>query len=242
MTGNDVINEALLLNGVIYAGQTISPEAQATSLLGFNNLLSEWNAQGMAIFAIMRNTYPLVAGVSDYTIGTGGTLNTPRPEKIDAWAVHSLSGGSDGGKPVDAATFAGGRAALEEEAFHLGLLGTTGGLQGQRVKLLNYDAAYPTGNIHLYPAPSLGMTLDLWVWEQLTAIADPTAALDFPPGYFKAITYNLAVDLAPKFGREVSATVKAVADECKATLGSTNVTQHSLPKAPAPAPAPAQQP
>ncbi len=31
MTGNDVINEALLLNLVIYPGQTISAEALATS-------------------------------------------------------------------------------------------------------------------------------------------------------------------------------------------------------------------
>src|ERR1035441_366858 len=140
MTANDVINEALLLDGVIYAGQTPSPEAQATSQFGFNLMLGEWCAQGLAVFSVVRVPFSLVSGQGDYTIGTGGALNSPRPEKIDAWAVHSLNGGSDGGIPCDAATFAAGRAQLEQAAFELGLLTGTA-LQGQRVKYLNYDAA-----------------------------------------------------------------------------------------------------
>jgi hypothetical protein len=236
MTGDDLILEALLLHGIIYAGQTISPEAHATSVLGLNLMLGEWNAQGMAIFSIARKTYLLVAGKADYTIGSpvGGTfadLDTPRPEKIDSWATHSALSGSDAGVPVTGAEFGSGRAALEREAWELGLLSGPN-LQGNRIKLLNYDSAYPTGIVHLYPAPAFNMTLDLWVWEQLTAIADTTLAVDFAPGYLKALTYNLSVDLAPKFGREVSPSVKTIADACKAGLASTNVSQHSLPKAP----------
>jgi hypothetical protein len=101
------------------------------------------------------------------------------------------------------------------------------------VKVLHYDAAYPVGSIHIYPVPSAGMTLDLWVWQQFLQITDFTAAVDFPPGYLKAIIYNLAVDLAPKFGRPLDATVKAIADACKAGLGATNASVHSNPAAPA---------
>ncbi len=109
------------------------------------------------------------------------------------------------------------------------MLGTT--LQGNRVKLLNYDAAYPVGLVHIYPVPNVGITLELWVWEQLAAITDPTLAVDLPPGYLKAITYNLAVDLAPKFGRQLDPNIANVAAQCKAGLGSLNVSEHSAPAA-----------
>jgi len=226
MTGNDVISEALLLNGVIYAGQLISPEAATTSLLGLNNMLGEWNAQGKAVFSILRTTYPLGAGVGDYTLGPGGTMSATRPEKIEAWASHSPQSGSEGGKPIDAAAFSVQRAALERDAWELGLLTGTA-IQGLRVKILNYDAAYPLATVHVYPLPNAGVTLDLWTWEQLLTITDPTVALDFPPGYLKAITYNLAVDLAPKFGREVGQTVAAIATECKQGLGGTNISEYT---------------
>lgn len=215
MTGTQVIIEALLIDGVIYPGQTISAEAEATSEFGFNLMLGEWNAQGMAVFSVARVTKVLTSGTADYTIGTGGAFNTPRPERIEAWAVVSISGAAGNGKPVDPATF----AALSEDRTATGSI----------IKALNYDGAYPLGTIHLYPIPNAAHTLELWVWEQFTAITDFTLAIDFPPGYMKAVIYNLAVDLAPKFGRGVDPNVQRIADECKAGLGSTNAPLHATP-------------
>ena len=210
MTGHDVINEALLLLGVVYAGQATPTGAVTTCQNSLNNMLSEWNAQGLAIFSIVKATFSLTNGTADYTIGSGATINQARPEKIEGWAVFDASGASNGGKPVDAATFAA--------------LAVDRSLSGARVELLNYDAAFPVGTIHLYPTPN-GGTLELWVWEQMTAISDFTQTISFPPGYLKAIVYNLAIDLAPKFGRALDGTVKMVADQTKATLGATNISE-----------------
>ena len=212
MTANDIIIDALGLLGVIYPGQTISSEAQTTCQISLNNMLSEWNAQGLAIFSIVKATFALVNGTSDYTIGTGATFNTARPEKIEAWRVWDAAGAANGGEPVDAKTFT---ARADDSS-----------LTAARIEMLNYDAAFPTGTIHLYPIPN-GGTLELWVWEQLAQIADFTLALAFPPGYQKAVIYNLAVDVAPKFGRPLDPTVKMVADSCKATLGGTNISEQT---------------
>ncbi len=212
MTANDVIQEAQLLNGVVYPGQTMSAEALATSQLGLNNMLSEWNAQGLAVFSIVKNTgFVLTSGTADYTIGSGGAINVTRPEKIEAWRVIDTSGAANGGQPVDSKEFA---ARADDNA-----------LTAARIEMLNYDAAFPTGTIHLYPIPNAALTLELWVWEQLAAISDFTLTISFPPGYLKTIIYNLAVDLAPKFGREVGQTVKMVADAGKATIGGTNISE-----------------
>jgi hypothetical protein len=212
MTGDQLILEALLLLGVRYPGQTISPEARTTSLLGLNMLLGEWNATGQAVYSVGRVTAALVNGQATLTAGPGGTFPT-RPEKIEAWASTTAGGTSDDGKPVDALTF----EALVDDAA----------LTGSRIRALTYDAAYPVGTIRIYPIPNGGQTLSLWVWSQLAAVTDTALDLDFPPGYLKAILYNLAVDLAPKFGRKLDPTIKLVADQCKSALGASNASEHS---------------
>lgn len=213
MTGNDIISAALLLDGVTYAGQTPSAEVLAASQTSLLNMLSEWNAQGLAVFSIIKNPgFALVSGTADYTIGSGATINVTRPEKIEAWRVIDSSGAANGGEPVGSKEF----VARADD----------GALIAARIEMLNYDAAFPTGTIHLYPIPN-GGTLELWVWEQLATIADFTVALSFPPGYLKTIIYNLAVDIAPQNGREVGSTVKMVADAGKATLGGTNTSERT---------------
>ncbi len=210
MTGNAVINYALTLHGITYVGQTPGSDALAMCQTAMNNMLAEWNAQGLAIFSIVRNQFALTNGKADYTIGTGQDLNTARPEKIEAWAVFSANGAQSGGKPVDAPTFAS--QADDRSAT------------GAKIRLLNYDAAFPNGTIHLWPTPT-GGTLELWVWEQMTAISDFTLDISFPPGYLKALSYNLALDLAPLFGRPIDQGVLMLANQTKATLGATNVSE-----------------
>lgn len=218
-TGDDIISEALILLGVKYAGQTIPAEAKATSLLGLNFLLSEWNATGQAVYSVQRQQYSLIGGLTAYSIGPTGTFVAARPEKIETWSVTTSGGTSDSGKPVDSHTF-------EQMSDDLTLTGA-------RIRALNYDAAFPNGNIRIYPIPNGGQTLELWVWVQLAEVSDTTAEITFPPGYLKGIIYNLAVDLAPKFGREVPQTVKLVADQCKQSLGATNASEHTPPPQPA---------
>lgn len=228
MFGNDVITDALLLHGIIYAGQSITSAPFSASALALcqtelNNMLAEWNAQGLAVFSVVKSTFTLSSGTADYSIGPGATINQARPEKIESWAVIDTSYASNGGSPVDSKTFA--------------LMAEDRSLQSALITMLNYDAAYPTAMIHLYPIPNNAATLELWVWEQFSAITDFVAtALAFPPGYLKAIVYNLAVDLAPLFGRQIDPGVQGLANSTKQTLGATNISDvtREPPQKPAP--------
>ena len=218
MTGDDVFSETLTVLGVIYAGQTISTEAHATMLFGLNMMLSEWNATGLAVFSVVRTTpFALTSGTADYTIGTGGTIAIARPEKVEAWAVTDASGFASHGKPVDPTAFTA--IALDRS------------LIGAEILALNYDAAYPTAAIHLYPKPN-GGSLELWIWEQFSQITDSTQVIDFPQGYLEAIVFNLAIAVADKFGRQVTASVKTKADETKAAIGGVNAPEHASAPAP----------
>ena len=77
--------------------------------------------------------------------------------------------------------------------------------QGQPVSYF-YDPQLSTGKLHLWPSPdaidySLKITYSRSIEDFDTASDNP----DFPQEWLEAITYNLAVRLAPMFGKDQKA-------------------------------------
>jgi len=59
--------------------------------------------------------------------------------------------------------------------------------------------------------------------DALEAFADYDTLYDLPPGYARALRYNLAVELAPEFGRPLDPLVAGLAAESLATIKRANV-------------------
>ena len=102
--------------------------------------------------------------------------------------------------------------------------------------------------LRFWPIPSdSSSSADLFVWAQLGDGFALTDAVSFPPGYLKAIQYNLAVDLAPAFGRPLDPAVAQTAALAVQKLKAINIavateTEARPPLQPPPAPvAPNQQ-
>lgn len=203
MTGNDIMNEALLLIKRLQVGQTAAAVEIATTQLALNYLIDAFNAEGSLVYSVAPVTFNVTIGTASYILGSGGSYAT-RPVKVTAWNFRSTSGQANGGAPVDAETF----AKLAEDR----------GATGSRVKMLNYDEGYPTGSVHLYPIPNNAGTLELWIWSQLAQIADFTATLAWPPAYLKAIVFNLAVQMAGKFTMPLDPAVASEAAQARAAV------------------------
>jgi hypothetical protein len=58
--------------------------------------------------------------------------------------------------------------------------------------------------------------------EELTQPAALTTELAFPPGYLRAFTYNLAMEIAPEFGVEPSPQVQRIAMTSKRNIKRIN--------------------
>jgi hypothetical protein len=58
--------------------------------------------------------------------------------------------------------------------------------------------------------------------QELTQPATLATILYFPPGYLRAFTYNLAMELSPEFGIEPSQQVKRIAMTSKRDLKRIN--------------------
>ncbi len=296
MTNQDLITSSLRLIGVLPAGQTPNPEELSDSRDVLNAMLAEWNTQGLQIFAIRHETFPLVAGTQSYTIGEGGVFDTERPVKIQSAGIVQSNGLRSPLELINSERWAG----IPEKAVSA----------VQPLQLYN-DNAYPLANLRLWPKPSGTPSLDLAMWQELktfssyaytdlvidgalntkvSSAARPLTAadvgkylnvtggtgfteqrvkilsvlagvatcdkalgtvgstggsadldedFDFPPGYFKAIRYNLAVDLAPEFRRDVQPAVADIARQSKGELIALNVSNRAATEAP-PTPPPAQ--
>jgi hypothetical protein len=68
-----------------------------------------------------------------------------------------------------------------------------------------------------------GLQVALYPWQPLAQFADLTTTVSFPPGYAEALRFNLAVRLAPEYGRPTPPEVAAIARTSKAKIKIPNI-------------------
>ena len=206
MTWGAIVIRVLNLMGVCPVGDTPSPEdQQLVSDLG-NQLLDNWNTQGLELYSYTNYQKALVANQGTYVMGTGAAdFNTPRPAKI-AKANVITAGVSTPLKIV-------GVTEWSERPEP--------GIKGQRPLVLYNDNQFPTTNISLSPIPTCAVatTIDLYYWQPINEAFALTDVFSFPPGYAKALVYNLVVDACEgPYGRPIPPGVASIAAASKAEL------------------------
>ncbi len=202
-TATAIISRSLRLIGALAAGETPSANEQADGLEALNAMLDSWRTSSLSVYALRDETLTLT-GAASYTIGSGGTLNTTRPVRIES-AFERLS---DVDYPV--------KLASALAWYGLAAKSTTSDV----AEWLYYEPAYPLGTLYLYPKATTGV-LHLVTWVPLTsyAAADSVA---LPPGYQDAITYNLAVRIAPEYSRPVTPELAAIARDAMLRIERVN--------------------
>lgn len=202
-TASAIIRRALRLIGALASGETLSASEQADGLEALNAMLDSWRTSSLAVYSL-RDEVLTLTGAASYTIGTGGALNTTRPVKITS--AYERIGTTD--YPVKIASAAAW--------YELAAKSTTSDV----AEWMYYESSYPLGTLYLWPQPTTGV-LHLVTWVPLTSYA---AANDvaLPPGYQDAITYNLAVRIAPEYGRPVTPELAAIARDALSRLERVN--------------------
>ena len=183
-TALDLITDALCSIGVYAAGETISDADAEQALTVLNDMLDSWSNQSLACYTIQEQAFSLVAGVSAYTIGPGGTWNGTRPLKLlDAPGRCYLQDENQTNYPIQ---------VVERDQWNL--IGTRN-IVADIPDTVFYDPQYPLGIINVFPIPAQNFTLFFDATIQLADLSSLTATLSLPPGYSRAIKRNLAVDL-----------------------------------------------
>ncbi len=205
-TAGDLIRGALGKLLVLGTQDTLASADMDTGLDVLNAMLDSWWLESLAVYAVNQQSFATTAGVSSYTIGPGQTWNTTRPNRVLS-SVASYQG-------VDYPVNAIDRAQYDRIPYK-----ATSGIP----IVLFYDREFPTGTVYLYPGPSpSGITIKLNTYQQLQSFANIADPIDLPPGYARMIITNLAVELAPDFGRQASNELLLTARESKAAVKRNN--------------------
>lgn len=200
-TALDIITGAAKLLGVVYKSEALTADEAADGLVSLNDMLGTWSNDNLVTFAFAEESFPLSAGVSSYTIGTGQTFNTTRPVVIN-YAYVRL-GSIDYELQIISPT--------EYDSI------STKSVGGGIPRYMSYSNDYPSATINVYPVPSGGYTIFLESNKPLTGYATLTTTFAMPPGWNRAAKYNLALDMAPEFGVDPSA---VIVDTARKSLGA----------------------
>lgn len=212
MTASDLIKASLRLINAIASGETPTNAEMQDCLSALNIMLNSWSAERLNIHVLTKENFSLANGTAEYTIGSSGTFNTARPQRIEG-AYIALSGTNYPLQIVD-----------RERFRDISAPATTG-----QPTMLYYNPEYPLGKVQVYPTPDSAYTLHLDSWKPFTTLALLTTAVSFPPEYEKALKYNLAVEIAPEFIRgNIPADIRDIAARSLSTLKRFNATSPAV--------------
>jgi hypothetical protein len=204
---SDLIKSSMRLIGAIATGETPTADEANDGLLVLNDMLENWSTESLSVWKTRNVSFNTVAGQAQYTIGPAGNFNSVRPIDIDD--AYCTFGGVD--FPIK---------IISQEQYNQVNLKT---MQQPIVERLLYVNEFPLGVITLWPVPSAVIPLVLTVRDNIQGPVTLGSSLIGPPGYAKALRFCLAVEMAPEFGLEPSATVVQVAADSKADYKRTNL-------------------
>ena len=209
-TAQELIRTALKKINVIDPLETATASEMQDGLAELNRMLDTWTANRQMIFARNEVTKVLTAGLGEYSIGSGGDIDTSRPEGIETAFVRDSSG-FDHSLDVNMS---------QTEYNWIGHKST----QGIPYRLY-YHKSHPLGMVYFYYVPdsTSTYTVYLYAWQPFTTVASLTTSLSYPPGYEDALVGSLAKRLAPDYKAVVSQELATFTAEALDSITSNNV-------------------
>jgi len=202
---------------------TVSATNETPDSVEANDALKtlNWMLESMAndrlmLYCDKNETFTLAAATASYTIGSGATFDTQRPQTIKEAFVRNQSTTPYIDIPLE---------IINCERYQDLALKT---LQSTYPRYLYYNAAYPIGTIYLHPVPISAITIGLSQLLHLISFTSLANTVSLPPGYEQMLVYNLALELSPEYGQQPNAVIVQKASQLKDQIKRMNNKQSLL--------------
>ena len=215
MTLLDLITQALQSIAVYGLGQTPNSAETADAVNALNIMVDSWNADGLLIPSVTRESFTLTIGKESYTWGTmasAGNFTTARPARLTRAFIRD--GSYD--YPVELI----GGDEYEDITDK-----TTSG----RPEQLWYNPTFPLATVFLYFTPDAAYNLRVDSEQDLIDFSSLVATISLPPEYLAALKWNLAQELCSPYMKQVPPIVAMRADETLRTVRRINAAQKAEP-------------
>jgi hypothetical protein len=213
-TSLTIITDAMLDIGVLAADEVPTAGQANQALRRLNNMIDSWNTENLAVYGAVEHILPLVAGQQKYTIGPGGDLDIPRPNDITTSMARQMS------LPVNQRIDYPLYILNDQEWQSIPQKGLQSAWPNMAVY---YNMTYPLIEAHVYPSPTTG-EFSLVLWNiGILANLELNTVINLAPGYKRAMTANLCLEIAASYGVEVPPSVQQIAVSSKADIKTQNL-------------------
>ena len=207
-TAGEQINRALRLLGVLAEGETPSAAMSQDALMALNQMIDSWNTERLSVFVTQDQVFTWPASLLSRTLGPTGDFIGLRPVLIDdATYFKAPNGVSYGIKFINQQQYNGIAVKTVTSTYP---------------QVCWVNMGFPNVTLTVYPRPTQDLEWHIVSVEKLNEPADLTTVLYYPPGYLRAFTYALAMEIAPEFGIEPSPQVQRIAMTSKRDLKRIN--------------------
>ena len=207
-TAGEQINRALRLLGILAEGETPSASMSNDALMAMNQMIESWNTERLSVFCTQDQVYSWPSSEITRTLGPTGDFVGNRPVLVDdATYFKAPSGVSYGIKMINQQQYNGIAVKTVTSTFP---------------QVMFVNMTFPNITMTVYPKPTQVLEWHIVSVQELTQPATLDTQLNFPPGYLRAFTYNLAMEFAPEFGVEPSPQVQRIAMTSKRNLKRIN--------------------
>ena len=208
-TAGDQINRALRLLGVLAEGETPSAETSQDALMAMNQMVDSWDTERLSVFCTQDQVFTWPAGLVSRTLGPTGDFVGLRPVLLDDSTYYR--------DPGTGVSF--GVKFINQQQYNGIAVKTVTSTYPQVIFVNN---TFPNIDMYVYPRPTRDLEWHFVSVQKLDNPAGLATVLLFPPGYLRAFTYNLAMEIAPEFGLEPSPQVQRIAMTSKRNLKRIN--------------------
>lgn len=208
-TAGDQINRALRLLGVLAEGETPSASVSQDALTAMQQMIDSWNTERLSVFNTIDQTFLWPADEIQRHLGPTGDFVGLRPVYLDDSTYFR-----DPGTNVSY-----GIKFISQQQYD-GIAVKTVTSTYPQVMWINME--YPNIQMTIYPKPTRVLEWHFISVQELDQPANLATTLYFPPGYLRAFTYNLAMEIAPEFGVDPSQQVQRIAMTSKRNLKRIN--------------------
>ena len=208
-TAGDQINRALRLLGVLAEGETPTAAMSNDALTAMDQMIDSWDTERLSVFSTEDQIFTWPAGQITRTLGPSGNFVGNRPVLLDDATYYR-----DPGTNVSF-----GIKFINQQQYNGIAVKTVTSTYPQVIFVNN---TYPDVTMTIYPRPTRDLEWHFISVQRLDKPATLSTTLLFPPGYLRAFTYNLAMEIAPEYGIEPSEQVKRIAMTSKRDLKRIN--------------------
>lgn len=192
-TALQLIEGALALTNSVGADQTLTAQEVTIGLSVFNDLLESLSLDGLSVPGEANQSFLTIADQKEYTIG---------PAMADWTAERPIAIMEPAYATIQNVTFP--YANLTQQQYNLiGYKEQPGG-GTDSPQFYMYVNSFPLGRVTLWPVPNAEFEITFSINYIFSSVSTAGATLTFAPGYANMFKYNLAVMLAPYFGKKMA--------------------------------------